>query len=82
MWQTIYQKYLAISDFENLVKKIGIDFLIYPKLLIIKYGEGGIRTPARLPQNAFRVRHHQPLGHLSKLSRFCLIWLTPIRILS
>ncbi len=29
-------------------------------------GEGGIRTPVEFPQNAFRVRHHQPLGHLSR----------------
>jgi hypothetical protein len=35
-------------------------------MAIIKNGEGGIRTPVGLLQNAFRVRHHQPLGHLSK----------------
>ena len=28
-------------------------------------GEGGIRTPGRLPVNGFQDRRLQPLGHLS-----------------
>ncbi len=30
-------------------------------------GEGGIRTPGRLPVNGFQDRRLQPLGHLSVL---------------
>ncbi len=45
---------------------------------VVSNGEGGIRTPVEFPQNAFRVRHHQPLGHLSKTN--CLTC-TPKRTL-
>ncbi len=45
-------------------------------------GEGGIRTPVELPQNAFRVRHHQPLGHLSKINCQVLALLLPFQIIT
>jgi hypothetical protein len=39
------------------------------RLLLRVNGEGGIRTHVRIfSETAFRERHHEPLGHLSKLT--------------
>ena len=33
---------------------------------VVNGGEGGIRTPGRLPPNGFQDRRFRPLSHLSK----------------
>ncbi len=38
----------------------------YKSSFLVNGGEGGIRTPGRLPPNGFQDRRFRPLSHLSK----------------
>ena len=40
--------------------------MAYESLIAVNGGEGGIRTPGRLPPNGFQDRRFRPLSHLSK----------------
>ncbi len=40
--------------------------MAYESSTAVNGGEGGIRTPGRLPPNGFQDRRFRPLSHLSK----------------
>jgi hypothetical protein len=57
------QKTMPTNEFENLMDEASYEKAGSGKSS--KNGEGGIRTPVRLPLNRFRVCRIQPLCHLS-----------------
>jgi hypothetical protein len=63
----IPSRLLALDDNARFYTESCLSRLRAMYFIDFENGEGGIRTPVRLPLNRFRVCRIQPLCHLSKV---------------